>query len=110
MDRHIEGTEIILVPSLLFYEIANVLRYNEKLPTDEILKVIENLGSLNLKIEEVSPELMIKAVVLAREKDISVYDAVFVVSAKICRVPFCTADEKLYKKVKELGFVEFLGK
>lgn len=108
MKKHIERTEIILVPSLFFYEIANVLRYNKDLPTHEILEVIENLHRLNLRIEEVSSELMMGSVVLAREKDISIYDAVFIVLAKMYRIPFCTADVKLYGTTKDLDFVKLL--
>jgi len=108
LEKHIKKEEIILVPSLFFYEIANVLRYNKRLPTDEILNLIEELFRLNLKIEEVTPELIMRGVVLAREENISIYDAIFVVLAKIYQLSFYTADEKLYKKVKGLGFVELL--
>ena len=79
MSRHVEGTEIILVPSLFFYEIANVLRYKKDLPTKEILEVIENLEKLNLRTEEITSELIMKSIVLARERKVSIYDAVFVV-------------------------------
>jgi len=108
LEKHIKKEEIILVPSLFFYEIANVLRYNKRLPTDEILNLVEELFRLNLKIEEVTPELIMRGVVLAREKNISIYDAIFVVLAKIYQLSFYTADEKLYKKVKGLGFVKLL--
>jgi predicted nucleic acid-binding protein len=80
MEKHIEGTEIILVPSLFFYEITNVLRYNKDLPTNKILEVIENLFRLNLKVEEINFEMMMKSVVLAREKEISLYDACIEIS------------------------------
>ncbi len=49
-----------------------------------------------------------RGLVLAREENISIYDAIFVVLAKIYQLSFYTADEKLYKKVKGLGFVELL--
>ena len=108
LEKYIKKEEIILVPSLFFYEIANVLRYNKRLPTNEILNLIEELFHLNLKIEEVTPELIMRGVVLARERNISIYDAIFVVLAKIYQLSFYTADEKLYKKVKGLGFVKLL--
>jgi predicted nucleic acid-binding protein len=61
-----------------------------------------------LGIEEVNPELIMRAVLLAREKEISVYDATFVVLAIIYRIPFYTADKKLYEKLKEFNFVRLL--
>jgi predicted nucleic acid-binding protein len=108
LERHIKGTEKIVVPSLLFYEIANVLRYKKELPLSEIWKVIEYLFRLNLKIEEVNPELIMRAVLLAREKEISVYDATFVVLAVIYHILFYTADKELYEKLKEFNFVKLL--
>jgi predicted nucleic acid-binding protein len=108
LEKHIKGTEKIVVPSLFFYEIANVLRYKKELPLNEIWKVIEYLFRLNLKIEEVNSELIMRAVLLAREKEISVYDATFVVLAVIYHIPFYTADKKLYEKLKEFNFVKLL--
>jgi len=108
LKKHLKREEIILVPSLFFYEIANVFRYNKRLPTGEILNLLEELFRLNLKIEEVNPELIMRGVKLAREKDVNIYDAIFVVLAKIYQLSFYTADKKLYKKVKDLGFVKLL--
>jgi len=108
LERHIKGTEKIVIPSLFFYEIANVLRYKKELPLNEIWKVIEYLFQLNLKIEEANPELIMRAVLLAREKEISVYDATFVVLAVIYHLLFYTADKKLYEKLKEFNFVKLL--
>jgi predicted nucleic acid-binding protein len=108
LKRHIKGTEKILVPSLFFYEIANVLRYKKELPLNEIWKVIEYLFRLNLKVEEANPELIMRAVLLAREKEISVYDAVFVALANFYHISFYTADKELYEKIKDFDFVKLL--
>jgi len=108
LEKHIKGQEIILAPSLLFYEIANVLRYNQKLPTNEMLKAIEDLWHLNLRIEEANLELIMRGVVLAREEQISVYDASFIVLAEIYQLSFYTCDEKLFEKIKDLNFVKLL--
>ena len=108
MKKHIEGTEVILVPSLFFYEVTNVLRYNKSLPTTEILKIVKNLMEINLRVAEINSELIKRSVVLAREKDISVYDGAFIALADMYETPFYTADKALYKKTKDLGFVNLL--
>jgi len=108
LEKHVKGIEKIAVPSLFFYEIANVLRYKKELPLNEIWKVIEYLFKLNLRIEEVNSELIMRAVLLAREREISVYDATFVVLSILYRAPFYTADKKLYEKLKAFNFVKLL--
>jgi predicted nucleic acid-binding protein len=49
-----------------------------------------------------------RAVLLAREKEISVYDAVFVALANFYYVSFYTADKELYEKIKNFDFVKLL--
>ena len=45
---------------------------------------------------------------LAKQYDITVYDAVFVSLAKLIDAIFITADKKLYEKIKKLKFVKFI--
>ena len=45
---------------------------------------------------------------IAEEKDVSVYDAIYISLADITGFEFVTADEKLYNKVKDLKYVKLL--
>jgi predicted nucleic acid-binding protein len=51
---------------------------------------------------------IINVALFARERDITVYDSAYLLVALNFKCKFVTADEKLYKKVKDLGFVELL--
>ncbi len=42
------------------------------------------------------------------QRKITAYDAAYVVLARNFNCKFITADKKLYKKVKDLGFVKLL--
>ena len=49
------------------------------------------------------------AISIALQHDITVYDAYFIALAKELNFRYVTADEKLYRKIKGLDFVELLG-
>ena len=49
------------------------------------------------------------AVTLAFEHNITVYDAFYIALAKEIEFTFITADGRLYKRVKDLNFVKFIG-
>ena len=107
-DKHLEGKEIILVPSLLFYEVANVLRYNLNLPQEKIFEIIDLLFDVELQVEEVNRSLILQSIELARNKNISVYDAVYIILAQKWNCDFITADYKLLNRVKGLKIVKLL--
>ena len=54
--------------------------------------------------------MLFQAVDLANEYKITVYDAVFVVLARLIHAIFITSDKKLYEKIKKLKFVKSLPK
>ena len=57
----------------------------------------------------VPTESLIKeSAVISFEKDISIYDAIYVALAKETGYNFITADKKLYQNIKELKFTELL--
>lgn len=100
-DSHVKGEELVIVPSLLFYEVANVLRYNDKLPDKELADLYEILRDLELSsIHPSLPELE-EAMLYARVKEISVYDASYVVLAKKLGCNLITADVRLIRVVSE---------
>lgn len=106
-DRHISGEEHIIVPSLVFYEIANVLRYKTELPDEEIVELFEVLNDLEFSGMHPSfPELE-ETMLYARSKRISVYDASYVVLARRVGCSLITADSRLLNSVTE-SFVELL--
>jgi len=108
IEEHTKGKEKIIVPSLLFYEVANALLYAKELKNKEISEFLEILDDLDFEIIELTIKDIIKATVLGREKNITVYDASYLILAQKLGVNFITADLELIKKVKDLNFVKAL--
>lgn len=96
------------IPDLVFYELANSLRYNPRNTEKDVEEVIENLSELNLNIVIVTTGLIKNAIKLAYKYDITVYDATFVALAQDLDFEFVTADGRLYKHIKDLPFVRSL--
>jgi len=104
-----EGKTEISMPELVFYEIANSLRFNPKNTEDDVVEVIDNLNSLNLNVVVITTGLLKDALKISYKYGITVYDGVFIALAKDLNFDFITADKKLYNKVLSLHFVKFLG-
>jgi predicted nucleic acid-binding protein len=107
-ENHIKGKEKIAVPTLLFYEVANALLYAKELKEKEISEFLEILYELDFEIIELSVKDIIKAAILGKQKDITVYDASYLILAQKLNANFITADLKLFRKIKDLNFVKLL--
>ena len=108
-DAYLEGQIVVLVPSLLAYELANVLRYKNDLTTVQIEDAVQSLFDMGLEWIPPSATVMRRAVVIARECDTTVYDAAFVALAETLNATFLTADEKLTRRLMAFPSVRFLG-
>jgi len=49
-----------------------------------------------------------ESAIISFEREISMYDTIYVALAKETGYNFVTADQKLYQKIKELKFAELL--
>ena len=109
LHAYLDGHLHIIVPSLLAYEVANVLRYKSELTTAQVETAVQNLFDLGLAWSEPSAVVIRRAVAIAREYDASVYDATFAALAETQGATLVTADERLATKLMKLSFVRFLG-
>jgi predicted nucleic acid-binding protein len=105
---YLAGEVTVSVPSLLVYEVTNVLRYKNDLSADQVKEAVQSLFDMDLDI--MSPSLLIidQAVELARTYNITVYDATFVALAQALSATFVTADERLAQRLADLSFVHSL--
>ena len=106
--EHTNGTQKILVPDLIFYEVANTLTTKLIVPKIKITQALNRLGDYNLEIFRPSVEELIKATSFAKDNHVSVYDAVYAVLAREKKCDLITADEKFVKQVN-LPFVKALS-
>ena len=95
---HISGRDEIFVPDLLFYEVVNALRYKNSLEPEGVMQFIETLSQIQ-PIRVGADDDFLKTVYhLAREIDVSVYDASYLILAERLQCVFVTADQKLAQK------------
>jgi predicted nucleic acid-binding protein len=109
LERHLHGDLEIHVPDLLFYELGNILRFKETLVSKDALTILRETFALALQMHPIDFPLAEETFRLAREHDITFYDASFVALSHLLDASFITADKKLFAKVKTLPTAIFLG-
>lgn len=107
-QKHITGEELIGVPSLFFYETANVLSTRSGLPVDVALDIFRSLWDFDFEVLALDRKDFEEIIKVSRECSISGYDAVYIVIARKHGCCLVTADRKLFNRTRHLGFVELL--
>jgi predicted nucleic acid-binding protein len=108
-DAYLGGAITVLVPSLLVYELANVLRYKEDLTTEQVEEAVQSLLDMGLEFVPPLNAVMRRAVGIARACETTVYDAAFASLAESLEATFITADERLARKLEALPLIRLLG-
>ena len=106
---YLDGRILFSVPTLLAYELTNVLRYKEDLATDQVEDAVQSLFDMGLAWVAPSAAMMRRTAVMARESEVTVYDSTFVALADSLQATFVTADERLVRRLAASAFVSFLG-
>jgi predicted nucleic acid-binding protein len=106
---YLAGQALISAPSLLAYELANVLHYKSDLTLRQVEEAVQSLFDMGLEWVPPSAEMMRRAVAIARDRDVTVYDASFVALSENLEAAFVTADEQLIHRLEAWPSVRFLG-
>ena len=114
-DKYVNGELDLEAPSLLYYEVANALRYNPRFGIEEVRSAVRALEDLAITIYGFKGELASRAVELAYRFGITVYDAAYVALAAMRNATLYTADKEVVMKVssenvKHLSEVKSLTK
>lgn len=100
-DLFIKGELEIYVPSLLFTEFTNTLRYTSGITAEDVVKALNALRTLRLNVVN-DLDLLPEAVEIAFNANITVYDAIYVALAKTTKSKLITYDTKLLGKFDNL--------
>lgn len=100
---HIEGKELIAVPALFFYEVANALTYKKAIPFEEIELALDSLFDINLQSEALEAGLARDSVKLARRLGLTFYDACYAIAAVKNSCPLITANPRHQGRAHQLG-------
>ena len=105
------SSQTALVPSIWPLEVANVLVVGERrgrLTNAERLRFLTILRALPIEVETSTKEHVLGAVLnVAKDNNLSAYDASYLELAMREGVPLATLDEKLLTAAKELGVKSF---
>lgn len=100
-EEYFRGTDEVVVPDLLLYEIANALRYHSGFGVDEIKSAVGTLFDMGIEIVAPTRSLLDRAVDISKADNITCYDAVYLALAEDIDELFVTADEKLANSLSE---------
>lgn len=90
------------IPSLLFIEVSNALRYTEGLTAEDVAKAVNALQKIGLEVIN-DLELLEDAIRIAFEKEITVYDSVYLALAKKVGGILITYDRELLSKSRDMA-------
>lgn len=99
-----ENEVAIIFPSLLFYELGNVL-INKSISIDnisEIMRKLQGLSSLGLVIEDLGLSSFSKIYQNSINYSITFYDATYITLMQKESCEFVTADKKLFDKLSKI--------
>ncbi len=106
------ASESVLVPSLWFLEVANVLAMAEKkkrIKAEQSAEFVKLLGAFEIEVDSEGPGRAFGSLMLlCREHGLTVYDAVYVDLAVRRRLAIATLDEEIRVAAGKVG-VEVLG-
>ena len=113
-DSFIGGNVELYVPPLLYFEVLNALKYSQLFEPNELEEAGESLENYGFKVITIKNEIRNHMINAAINYDLSIYDASYLGLSIGLEMMFCTADEKiikklpptLKKKVKSLNQVE----
>ena len=113
-DSFIGGKVELYVPPLLYFEVLNALKYSQLFEPSELEEAGESLENYGFKVITIKNEIRNYMINAAINYDLSIYNASYLGLSIGLEMLFCTADEKiikklpptLKKKVKSLNQVE----
>lgn len=107
LQNHILQTQQILVPELLFYEVANTLATKSSVSLWKLTHALTRLYQTQLHIYHPEEKDLKNAANMAKKYHTSVYDMIYAVIAKKHHIQLITADEKFVQTTK-LPYVKLL--
>ncbi len=100
-----EGKHEIVLPSLWFFEVGNIVSKKEPGLALDIMKRLAGYEFTEVKVTESLLNIILE---LVREKSVTFYDAAYHAIAIKEKGRFITADEDYFSRVKDRGYIQLL--
>lgn len=91
----------IIVPDLLYYEVTNVVRFNNEITNRKKKRIINNLFNINLETRILDKSDFLDALNSAENSDTTIYDTIYYILAKKIDGKYITADQNFYNKIND---------
>lgn len=104
-DAIIAGNCAVALPDLLFPELASALRYNPNFTGDDVKDAVHSVLDMDFAVFPPGASLMDRAVEIAFDSDVTVYDATFLALAEMEGMQFVTADYRFVERLRDKGNV-----
>jgi predicted nucleic acid-binding protein len=95
LETHLNGTDALVAPELLYYEIGNVLVTKTKLSAQEISDLFGYFVDLHIETYSLGADEYKTTIDLAHRYKLSVYDAAYLALAMTLDIRLVTADRRL---------------
>ena len=102
-DSFVTGKLTISVPSLLFYEVLNALRYSGVYNAAQLALAARSLSKYGFEVWEPKGKLYEQTGKLSLEHEISIYDASYIALATSLEATVYTADTDLTQKIPKVA-------
>ena len=98
-DKFIDGKIELIAPSLLYFEVLNALKYSQLFDRSELDDAGESLENYGFNVITIKDEIRKHMIKIAVDHEMSIYDASYLGLSIGLRKIYCTADEKIIKKL-----------
>lgn len=98
-DKFIDGKVKLYVPTLLYFEVLNALKYSQLFKPGELDDAGESLENYGFNVITIKNEIRTHMINVAVDYDLSIYDASYLGLGIGSEKILCTADDKIIKKL-----------
>jgi predicted nucleic acid-binding protein len=93
-DAYVKGDIELVAPIHLIYEVGNSIWKNKQLSDNDACDAVSSIKRLDIQLIEPTVQRAQRAMELARQRETSFYDAVYLQVAEEMKIRLLTADQK----------------
>ena len=90
----------ISVPDLLFYELANALRYNDHFESQDVKDALKSVIDMGFVVVGIQANVINLAIDIAFKNNVTIYDSCFLALSQIEKMPLITSDYKFVDRIR----------
>ncbi len=99
----LNGKCSIIVPDLLFFELANALRYNVHFVSQDVKDALNSVIDMGFAVVGIEAHAMDLAIDIAFKNNATIYDSCFLALSQIEKMPLITSDYKFVDRIEGIN-------